>query len=461
LEWPRKKEEKKLRAGGNHETRQAEFAFFVSVSGQQMNLNIADLLRTARPGRNLAKPRVSAPATELPKNKDCVVCAVAYNSEEVLTCAKKHHTCFTCIASWVSSACQPEEMYFQEITTRHGVCHAGEIPCPRFLGGECRVACLPMEDIMRALLANPQNTEAFQDYMRATRALAEMQAYKDFQQHQAREAAAAAASNPVQRAHDAVMNAISEAMIRRCPSCRVSGGIKDDMCTHIACSCGQGWCYTCEAPDGDCRERWDSPFLDQNVGWNNFARGNESPAEGAVYEFLRRIAACRIREIKVTLNPTVWEQLKERHPDLLKNIIHGDRQISWEEIDTATWPGPVPREPPVFEEPWDSSAQNEVAEEAAATDTENPSSQIAAYPPLITGNLVVMAPVFWSEEDGWPFARFGNVGRIVAAPDDTEDGSYVVSSLYDTQTFRGTAANIRHMTAEEYEFVSRGQDQGC
>jgi hypothetical protein len=307
---------------------------------------MADLVDSARPGRNRAR----GSAIEASKGKECTMCSAKFHHMEVLSCADDHHTCFGCVVTWVSSACEPDGLYFRECSTTRGVCRPGETPCPLFLSGDCRVSCLPEEDIMRALLADPRNPQPFRDYMRATRILSEMKVFTERQQHQAREAAAAAAaaaeSDPVQRAHDAIINALTEAMIRRCPACHATGGIKDEYCIHIGCPCGTTWCYTCECIVGKCLEQWPSALLHRNGGWGDFAQGSETPEEGAVYEFLRRVAACRIREIKMSLDSAVWEQLKTRHPTLLENIIHGSRRISWEETDTAVWPRPEPRPEP-------------------------------------------------------------------------------------------------------------------
>jgi hypothetical protein len=58
---------------------------------------------------------------------------------------------------------------------------------------------------------------------------------------------------------------------------------------------------------------------------------------GALMEFHRRRMAYFVRMVKFMIDPDVWTQLRQQHPDMLQDVI-GGRSITWDEIDTAEYP---------------------------------------------------------------------------------------------------------------------------
>ena len=153
----------------------------------------------------------------------------------------------------------------------------------------------------------------------------------------------------IERARQKLVDALDSAGTLRCPRCGVRAH-KDDACIHMdSCDCGSRWCFLCNKESGDgpgqcprgpgkggCDEQ--AMFLQNCPGWDNFAIGNETPGMGAQQEFLRRRMAFSARAVKSETPEDVWQQLREKHSDLLENVPTPGRSIDWDAIDTAEMP---------------------------------------------------------------------------------------------------------------------------
>ncbi len=136
-----------------------------------------------------------------------------------------------------------------------------------------------------------------------------------------------------------------------CPGCREPKR-KDDACVHMTCDdCGCHFCYVCgqdrypgvrgkgsdytEANRKDCGCDSDSSYLDKTKrGLNAKRLPNETRGDAALVEFHRRRMASFVRVAQRKIPAEVWRRLRDRHYDLLTNVIAG-RSIDWDEISKA------------------------------------------------------------------------------------------------------------------------------
>jgi hypothetical protein len=228
------------------------------------------------------------------------------------------------------------------------VSEPGQLPCPVFLD-PCNCASLPWAGL---LAHNPDVANVF---IQALRRVAEAQVRHETlseYNYNSSPSTPQGDSTNVLDVHHRVTNALNEASVMRCPSCRFPG-LKDEACMHIDCegpACSTRWCYCC----GRHRHRNDNPedcrgcdasswHLEHNPGWGDFAVAGEHPGIGARNEFHRRIMRYYIQHIRHETRSELWEAFRRAHPDILTDVPTRLRCISWEEIDS-----PSARIPPVF-----------------------------------------------------------------------------------------------------------------
>ena len=165
------------------------------------------------------------------------------------------------------------------------------------------------------------------------------------------DAEAADGDEAVERARQELVNALDTGGSLRCPKCGVRA-LKNNACIHMdSCACGSSWCFLCNKLSGDgpgqcprgqgkggCDE--DAMFLQNCPGWENFALPDlgEDPGMGAQQEFLRRRMAFVCRAVKSETPPHIWQQLRQKHPDLLSDVPTPGRSIDWDALDVAEMP---------------------------------------------------------------------------------------------------------------------------
>lgn len=170
-------------------------------------------------------------------------------------------------------------------------------------------------------------------------------------EYRASQVAQATAQSQLQAARQLVEAALLRGQFVPCPECREPKR-KDDACVHMTCDdCGCHFCYVCgqdrypgvrgkgsdytEANRKDCGCDSDSSYLDKTKRRLNAQRlPDETRGDAALAEFHRRRMARFVRVAQCKVPADVWCRLRDRHSDLLTNVIAG-RSIDWDEISSA------------------------------------------------------------------------------------------------------------------------------
>ena len=262
-----------------------------------------------------------------------------------------HFICSTCFTGYIVS-CSGNGNIENEVFNSSGVASGpGHVPCPMFHNGVCNDASL---DHMRVLEQVGSDVNANREYNAISRraAVAMYRIEEEQERQRAIQAAAATAVSPVMQAMRIVQGALTAGSSVPCPRCNIPTR-KDDACIHMSCTCGCLFCYGCGfdrfsqyPPSGrnpevqyrvHCGCDAVGIHLQSRPGWTNLDRPGETRGMGALMEFHRRRMAYFVRMVKFMIDPDVWTQLRQQHPDMLQDVI-GGRSITWDEIDTAEYP---------------------------------------------------------------------------------------------------------------------------
>lgn len=213
-----------------------------------------------------------------------------------------------------------------------------ELPCPFFQSGDCDCACIPEETLIRVLT---QNHDILQSFFKAKSRSLEQEEELQQQEEEQERAAKARKKSSMNRLLETIDEVLARASSVPCPQCglRIQ---KKCHCVHMTCAdCKHGFCYCCGqrlSSCGGCNN-----YIENNPGWDRFAIADsgESKSAGALHEFHRRRMAYFLNQVKKSLPPKLWAELRRREPNKFRNVPTPGRLITWWEIDHAI-------KPPVF-----------------------------------------------------------------------------------------------------------------
>lgn len=232
----------------------------------------------------------------------------------------------------------------------------GNLPCPKFVSGECKCASLPLTTLFGLFHTSDELSKL---YTLASRRVT----YREIEQDkQLLGATGAGATNNneqsvgtsemnliIENIRTRVVAALNKGAVVTCPQCR-QPGIKNASCIHIRChTCSNSWCYCCgrtreSSADNTIRCRGCDAIdsrLEGQPNWAGFATRNETAALGALHEFHRRRTAYFVQHVKLSTVPYQWQAFRAVHPHILKNVPTVGRNITWSELEERI-------EPPVF-----------------------------------------------------------------------------------------------------------------
>lgn len=283
---------------------------------------------------------------ENPPTPACSLCDESAEHDACCDGSTAHFLCDSCFCGYASSQFDATGA-FQGIRKSSDdiVSGRGELPCYLFLTNECDCASIAATTLARVLSTDP---DALESYESAKRRIirAEQDEERDDADDPQEESAAV---TRLAKLHLVVVDALSRGSYVSCPRCGQHGQ-KNDACMHMRCaSCRTRYCYCCGRERGDtistCRSDgtgcdYPSPYLENHPGWNGFSVNGETAGMGALYEFHRRRMAYFLLQVKANFPSKRWNKLRQKYPNLLKDVPTVGRSIEWDEIDAA--------EPPLF-----------------------------------------------------------------------------------------------------------------
>ena len=252
----------------------------------------------------------------------CVICLEPIEASPggcTFACGLGHALCRRCTSSYVILSCCAGGAFLRPI--RRGSCmeeitsRAGQLPCPKFIQGECLEGSLPLPALM-PLLTGPA-ASLLLDGLRETAAA---------------DVAGAAPKEPaaddVARALGVIEEALALGLRAKCPGvgCPASFGKDPVGCMHMTCNaCGTRFCFACErARVENCGCDSQSLFMHDDVG----------AAERSLDLFHFRLRAMYLNEARCLIGAHLWSTVRALHPDALKDV-GGGLDISERDIDEA------------------------------------------------------------------------------------------------------------------------------
>jgi hypothetical protein len=235
----------------------------------------------------------------------------------------------------------------------------GNLPCPKFVSGECKCASLPLTTLFGLFHTSDELSRL---YTLASRRVTYHEIEQDRQlgametaagtiitTNDGQEGTTGETNLIIEDIRTRVVAALNKGAVVTCPQCR-QPGIKNESCIHIRCHmCSNSWCYCCgrtrdSSADNSIRCRGCDVIdsrLERQPDWAGFATRNETAALGALHEFHRRRTAYFVQHVKLSTVPYRWQAFRAAHPRILKNVPTVGRNISWSELEERI-------EPPVF-----------------------------------------------------------------------------------------------------------------
>ena len=275
----------------------------------------------------------------------CAVCSDAYSGVGGgVVCdgsEAAHALCAECLGGYVSAECAAGGAY-----DRPGKAPSaeGELPCPLFVMGACDCGALPIGPLLHGLSSPDAPSQGALGALLTAQTRVALRCADE--ERRAAELADKLARTTSAGALEALKASVVAELTRGqsvpCPGCG-DPKLKNDACMHMTCTCGVSWCYCCGEDIESCpRGRGcdlASCFMEQNPGWESFARADrgESAAHGALVEFHIRRMAFFANNVKKTTAAPAWAALQAAEPQLLENVVEG-RAIDWAELDGAGLP---------------------------------------------------------------------------------------------------------------------------
>lgn len=303
------------------------------------------------------------------KTRTCIICHDDFPRSEMHSCIDdvdntsdtNHFMCSDCFLGYanveLAGGAFEGIRYFGGNSSSTLVSSPGNLPCPKFVTGDCETAAISLTTLFGAFHASSETAKL---YYLASRRIVYQEAEQD-RQLDALEAQVTESPTDGDIGNEVLQAAIENIKLRvqaalckgavvKCPQCH-QPGIKNSHCIHIRCHlCATSWCYCCGRtreslanPVIRCRgcDAFDSRLEMQQPNWNSFAIGTESAAYGALHEFHRQRQAYFVQDVKLSTIPYQWLAFQATYPIILNDVPTPGRFIKWEELDTTI-------EPPVF-----------------------------------------------------------------------------------------------------------------
>lgn len=255
------------------------------------------------------------------QSEHCVIC-----SDDVpialggVSCKQGHFHCDACFLQSLETMCESGGQFSSEVNNTKGdVSLAGQLPCSLFIGGECCDGDIPLRPIRRRLLEHPDDRY---DNM-LTNAMSRIAVDAAI-----REKAKVESDDELAKAHDMVMDALAEGHGTRCPGCSRLY-YHDGGCHRMECPrCSTTFCYWCGKSISGFR--WCSRDCLVSV--------TDDENSAAIFQIWKiKKGVLQARESIIKKNPATWEELKKKHPDLLKNALPNGHSIDWDPESMMCW----------------------------------------------------------------------------------------------------------------------------
>lgn len=299
-------------------------------------------------------------------NRVCIICHDDFPHSEMHSCMddidhtsdKNHFMCSDCFLGYanveLAGGAFEGIRYFGGDSSSTLVSSPGNLPCPKFVTGDCESAAIPLTTLFGAFHMSSDTAKL---YYLASRRIAYQEVEQD-RQLDALETQVGEIPADGNDGNDALEAAIESIKLRvqaalcrgavvKCPQCH-QPGIKNSHCVHIRCHlCATSWCYCCGRtreslanPAIRCRgcDAYDSRLEMQQPNWNSFAIGSESAAYGALHEFHRQRQAYFVQDVKMSSIPYQWLAFQATYPNILNDVPTPGRCIKWEELETTIVP---------------------------------------------------------------------------------------------------------------------------
>lgn len=287
-----------------------------------------------------------------------------------------HWLCGGCAVVYVRTSCAgPRDDFERLVLGTVGestglTSEPGQLPCPQFKTGSCRVASIPHSEVLGSVAR--RSPAAAETLLRARDRVVEE---RTLQGEAGRRLAAEAQRPPesaVDRAAAMVMAAMRFGQSVRCPGCAREWVKTADSCVHMTCGgCRARFCYSCgrlaeercgcdseTAFLGDLDEAffealeddfdWDGPAGGQPMmgfppRWPPAAAPARRPlsrvvrAEQAVQRFHFELIRFYVSDVRRLLGQSTWSELLRARPRILDDVVPGHR-LREADLGEATFP---------------------------------------------------------------------------------------------------------------------------
>lgn len=298
--------------------------------------------------------------------ESCIICQDEMPQADMYSCSncnapnggtqqEQHFMCAQCFLGYanveLAGGAFEGIRYFGGDSSSALVSSPGNLPCPKFVTGDCETASIPLTTLFGALHESVETARLY--YLASRRVM-----YQEIQQDVQGEVSTPDSSGTEGEDDNASLDAAIEAIKHRvqlalnrgaivaCPQCR-QPGIKNAHCIHIRCHiCATSFCYCCgrtreSSAESSIRCRGCDAVdsrLEMQPDWNTFAIGSESAAYGALHEFHRQRQAYFVQDVKMSTIPYQWQAFQAANPNILKDVPTPGRRIKWDELDSPIVP---------------------------------------------------------------------------------------------------------------------------